>query len=184
MFFSDGVHTLDARLLNAFPKSKRATQASSFVETAGRLADGASLRPYSPVDSLGAFFRQLDGQGLLYLVPGDKGRRLLTRETCGPLAMSKCPSSVTMVLGGTLGYAPHTADSIADILRAAGAHHTHTLAIGVRQQHASSIVAYLRSMGDDGHLGNACALTFYGGARGTAEVSFELFPQQRRIGQL
>ena len=147
------------------------------METVGRLPDGASFRSYSPVDSLGAFFRQLDEPGRLYLVLGDKGRRILTRETCGPIAMSKCPSSVTMVLGGALGYAPNTADSIADMLRAAGAHHTHTLAIGVRRQYASSIVACLRSMGDDGHMGNACALTFYGGARGSAEVSFELFPQ-------
>ena len=100
VFFAEGVLTLDARLRNAFPKGKRAIHASSFVETAGRLPDGASFRPYSSVGSLGAFFRLLADPCRIYIVLDDKGNRLLTRKTCGPPALANCPISVTLVLGG------------------------------------------------------------------------------------
>ena len=78
------------------------------------------------------------------------GHLLLTRETCGPPNIATFPSSVTLLLGGALGYSPHTEDSIADMLRAAGAHHTHMVAIGARQQHASSILAKLLPMDAEG----------------------------------
>ena len=181
VFFSDGILTLDARLRNAFPKGKRAIHASPFAEAVRRLPEGASFSRYSPIESIGTSSRLLADPGRLYLVLDDKGDRLLTRETCGPIAMAKCPRSVTMVLGGTLGYSPHTADSIVSMLREAGARHTHKLAIGVRQQHASSIVAFLRSMEDDGHLRNARALTFYGAMRGKTDVSFEFRRQYCRV---
>ena len=77
------------------------------------------FRQYRYAEPLGVYLWLVADPGRLYLVLDDKVPRLLTRKTCAPLDIAKCTSSVKLVHGGDLGYTPHTADSIAYMIRGA-----------------------------------------------------------------
>ena len=174
VFYRDGVLALDSRFCDSFPKDRRAIYATAFIAALKKLPLGASFEKYGPLGAIGTFPQGSVRRDVLYLVFDDKGVPLSTRRNASAAEMGSCPGIATFVIGGTKGFQPYTARSLAAFLSDAGAEHVAIAALGKEQQHASSVAAHLQLMNDVGDLRNACACTFYGRASSSSLVSVDL----------
>ena len=143
------------------PNGVGAARSRPFLEAVAKQGRVSLIAPYPDARGFEDVFVDLLENGRLYPPMDESGVCMLRYLRPSPAALTRCPRTVTYVIGCPLGYRPRDFWYIMRLIRKKAPSHAFAAQLPGDIQFASTVVSYLQVCNDTGAIRPDAAATFY-----------------------